>query len=150
MKYRRGEPACSPMNRRLLTPDCTCVNKRFSSLYGAHMGAPLRNFRNPYLIFNILLYLFFKPVKVAFDTLFAAAEKFGDDLLDFGEHSDSVGGVRRKLPEVVSAEGVALDDFGAVGSCRNVPAYIADLRSYLCSLEHHLYRVLNKGNCVAL
>lgn len=96
------------------------------------------------------MFLFFKPVKIALDALFAAAEEFGDILLDFREHSDSVGGVRRKLPEVVRAVGVALDDLGTVGGCGNVPTHIADLRSYLCGFKHHLYSLTYIRDSVAL
>ena len=58
--------------------------------------------------------------------------------------------MRRKLPEVMCAVGVALDNSGAVGRCSYVPADIADLRSDFCGLEYHLHRFLYKGDLITL
>ena len=48
------------------------------------------------------------------------------------------------------AVGVALDNRGAVGHCRDVPADVADLRSDLRRLEAHLNRLLYVRNHIAL
>ena len=58
--------------------------------------------------------------------------------------------MRRQLPEIVGAIGVALDDRGSVRGCRNVPADIADLRRDFRRLKHHLNRFLDERNLVAL
>ena len=91
-----------------------------------------------------------RPYNQTLNSLDFSLEKFGDVLFYFREHTDAVGCVGRQLPEVVSAVGVALDDSRTRGSCRDVPAHIADLRCDGSRLEHHLDLFLNIRNGVAL